>query len=326
MCIRDSDTGDPSDGGYGVIESRASNTACAVPFAVGDANFDSETTIADVLTLVDFILEEATPSSAAFNNSDVNRDDELNIADVVMVVDIITGSSTSRSAGLGSFASIELIPNHSSSDLILNLSYDGALKGLEFDIEYDREFVDLGRPSLSLIQDNVVSASKEIQDGVIRVVFVDIEGDFILADENDNVLKIPFNFLGDVLDESTVNITNIVVSGPKGNVANVSSNVTSAAIKLVPGVFALHQNYPNPFNPITEIQFDIPEATVVNISIFNLMGQKVKTLTNEQTLPGYHVVKWDGTNDKGMSVSTGMYFYTLQTGTHSAMRKMLFLK
>ena len=320
------DTGDPSDGGYGVIESRASNTACAVPFAVGDANFDSETTIADVLTLVDFILEEATPSSAAFNNSDVNRDDELNIADVVMVVDIITGSSTARSTGLGSFASIELIPNHSSSDLILNLSYDGALKGLEFDIEYDPEIVDLGTPSLSLIQDNVVSASKEIQEGVIRVVFVDIEGDFIIADENDNVLKIPFNFLGDVLDESNVNITNVVVSGPKGNVANVSSNVTSAAIKLVPGVFALHQNYPNPFNPITEIQFDIPEATVVNISIFNLMGQKVKTLTNEQTLPGYHVVKWDGTNDKGMSVSTGMYFYTLQTGTHNAMRKMLFLK
>ena len=115
------DTGDPSDGGYGVIESRASNTACAVPFAVGDANFDSETTISDVLTLVDFILEEATPSSAAFNNSDVNRDDELNIADVVMVVEIITGSSTARSSGLGSFASVELIPNHSSSDLILNI-------------------------------------------------------------------------------------------------------------------------------------------------------------------------------------------------------------
>ena len=84
------DTGEPSDGGYGTVESKASNTACAVPFAVGDANFDSETTIEDVLTLVDFILEETTPSNAAFNNSDINMDDELNIADVVMVVDIIS--------------------------------------------------------------------------------------------------------------------------------------------------------------------------------------------------------------------------------------------
>ena len=89
---------------------------------------------------------------------------------------------------------------------------------------------------------------------------------------------------------------------------------------------ALHQNYPNPFNPTTEIQFDVPEATIVNISIFNLMGQKVKTLTNKQILPGYHVIMWNGTNDMGVPVSTGMYFYTLQTSTHNAMRKMLYLK
>ena len=317
-------TGDASDGGYGVIESRASNTACAVPYAVGDANFDSETTIADVLALVDFILEETVPSGAAFINSDVNMDDELNIADVVMVVDIITGSSTSRSLGSSSSASLELKPN--GSELILNISYDSGLKGLEFDIEYDPEIVDLGLPYLSLLQDNVVSASKEIVDGLIRVIFVDIEGDFILPDKNDNILKIPFNFSGDELDESIVNINNIVVSGPEGNIASTSSTVTSAAIKLVPGVFALHQNYPNPFNPITEIRFDIPEVSNVNISVFNLMGQKVKTLTNEKILPGYHIVKWNGTNDMGVPVSTGMYFYTIQTNTHNAMRKMLFLK
>ena len=74
-----------------------------------------------MLTLVDFILEETTPSSAAFNNSDVNMDDELNIADVVMVVDIISGSSTSRSANYGNFASLELIPNYNTSDLTFNL-------------------------------------------------------------------------------------------------------------------------------------------------------------------------------------------------------------
>ena len=96
--------------------------------------------------------------------------------------------------------------------------------------------------------------------------------------------------------------------------------------KLIPGVFALHQNYPNPFNPTTEIQFDIPSATQINVSIFNLMGQKVKTLANKQAAPGYHIVQWDGTNEKGVSVSTGMYFYTLNTGNHSAMKKMLFLK
>ena len=55
-------------------------------------------------------------------------------------------------------------------------------------------------------------------------------------------------------------------------------------------MFALHQNYPNPFNPNTEIEFDIPEVTKVDISVFNLMGQKVKTLKNEKITPGYHTV------------------------------------
>ena len=173
------DTGEPSDGGYGIVESRASNTACAVPFAVGDANFDSETTIEDVLTLVDFILEETTPSSAAFNNSDVNMDDELNIADVVMVVDIISGSSTSRSANYGNFASLELIPNYNTSDLTFNLSYDGGLKGLEFDIEYDSDIISLSAPSLVVMQENVVSTFNHIDEGLIKVIVFDIAGDFL---------------------------------------------------------------------------------------------------------------------------------------------------
>ena len=320
------DTGEPSDGGYGIVESKASNTACAVPFAVGDANFDSETTIEDVLTLVDFILEETTPSSAAFNNSDVNMDDELNIADVVMVVDIISGSSTARVANYGNFASLELVPNYNTSDLTVNLSYDGGLKGLEFDIEYDSDILSLSAPSLVVMQENVVSTFNHIDEGLIKVIVFDIAGDFIIPNENNDLLKMSFNFFGDVLDESSVNINNVIVSGPKGSIANVSSNVVSAAIKLVPGVFALHQNYPNPFNPNTEIRFDIPEVTKVDISIFNLMGQKVKTLKNEKITPGYHTVQWDGTNDNGIQVSTGMYFYTLQTEAKSAMRKMLFLK
>jgi hypothetical protein len=210
--------------------------------------------------------------------------------------------------------------------LIFNISYDGALKGLEFDITYDPKNVTLGVPSLIVLQDNVVSTFREIDEGLIKVILFDVNGGFILSNENHDLLRMSYDFLGSVLDQSSVDISNVVVSGPKGNIASVSSNVVSADVKLIPGVFALHQNYPNPFNPTTEIQFDIPSATQINVSIFNLMGQKVKTLANKQAAPGYHVVQWDGTNEKGVSVSTGMYFYTLNTGNHSAMKKMLFLK
>ena len=318
-------TGDPSAGGYGVLESRPSNTACAIPYAVGDANFDSETTIADVLALVDFILEETAPSAAAFNNCDINRDDALNIADVVMIVDIIAGTGTARVAGNGSMALVDLTADYQSSELLVNLDYDGALKGMQFDLTYDPELVTVGAPSLGLVQDNVMITFNKVQDGLMKIVVADLEGEIIESTEK-GFIKIPYSFSGNILDISGLSISDIFVSGPKGVIADVASRTVSADVKLVPGVFALHQNYPNPFNPKTEIMFDLPEVSVVDVAIYNLMGQKVKTLVNKEMTPGYHVMQWDGTNDKGSVVSTGMYFYTLNTNKYHAMRKMLFLK
>ena len=318
-------TGDPSTGGYGVLESRPSNTACAIPYAVGDANFDSETTIADVLALVDFILEETAPSDAAFNNCDINRDDALNIADVVMIVDIIAGTSTGRVSGSGSMAFVDLSAQYQSSELLVNLDYDGALKGFQFDLSYDPELVTIGAPGLGFVQDNVMITYSKLSDGLIKVIVVDIEGETVQSNQQD-LVRIPYSFNGDILDISGISISDIFVSGPKGKIADVASRTVSANVKLVPGVFALHQNYPNPFNPKTEIRFDLPEASVVEVAIYNLMGQKVKTLTNKEITPGYHVLQWDGTNDRGSMVSTGMYFYTLHTNKYHSMRKMLFLK
>ena len=175
------------------------------------------------------------------------------------------------------------------------------------------------------MQENVIITHSKISDGHIKVIVADLSGETVESNQQD-LVKIPYSFNGEITEVSGISLSNIYVSGPKGKIADVSSRSVSADVKLVPGVFALHQNYPNPFNPKTEIRFDLPEATVVDISIYNLMGQKVKTLANKEVSPGYHVMQWDGTNDRGGMVSTGMYFYTLNTEKFHAMRKMLFLK
>ena len=94
----------------------------------------------------------------------------------------------------------------------------------------------------------------------------------------------------------------------------------------IPMEFAVHQNYPNPFNPVTTIQFDLPEATDVNITVYNMMGQVVKTLVNGNIAAGYHNVQWDGVNDFGQKVSTGIYIYRVITPKHNTTKKMVFLK
>jgi flagellar hook assembly protein FlgD len=95
---------------------------------------------------------------------------------------------------------------------------------------------------------------------------------------------------------------------------------------LLPQKFELGQNTPNPFNPNTVIVFAVPRPAEVRIEVFNVLGQKVKTLSNEFSKAGYKRVEWDGTDDSGSSVASGVYLYRMISGDFSDTKKMLLLK
>ncbi len=88
----------------------------------------------------------------------------------------------------------------------------------------------------------------------------------------------------------------------------------------------LSQNYPNPFNPHTDIRFSIPKSGVVNLTVYDVNGRAVNTLLNERMNAGLHTVQWDGTDDRNTLVSSGVYFYKLQTNDSQVVRRMVFLK
>ena len=83
----------------------------------------------------------------------------------------------------------------------------------------------------------------------------------------------------------------------------------SIAAEGVPLEFALHENYPNPFNPTTTLRFDLPEISDITLTIYNMLGQKVRTFDYQNTSAGYHAVTWDATNDFGQQVGAGVYLY-----------------
>ncbi len=93
----------------------------------------------------------------------------------------------------------------------------------------------------------------------------------------------------------------------------------------LPTKFALHPNFPNPFNPDTWISFDMPEISQVRISIYNRLGQKVRTLLDETRAAGRFQIKWNGTDDLGRQVSSGIYFYQIETDKYTATKKMILL-
>jgi hypothetical protein len=88
----------------------------------------------------------------------------------------------------------------------------------------------------------------------------------------------------------------------------------------------LFQNYPNPFNPITTIDYMLQREELVEIAIFNVNGQRVRVLERDHKAPGRYRVQWDGRNDKGMTVASGMYFYRLRAGGFTAVKKMLLIR
>ena len=130
-------------------------------------------------------------------------------------------------------------------------------------------------------------------------------------------------------EETSISITDLTWN--EGEMIAVAAEMTISYglgidAAAVPDVFALHQNYPNPFNPITRINYDLPEDALVNITIYDMMGRRVKTLINSEQTAGYRNIRWNATNHLGQAVSAGLYIYTIRAGDFRQTKKMVLLK
>jgi len=83
-------------------------------------------------------------------------------------------------------------------------------------------------------------------------------------------------------------------------------------VEALPTQIALRENYPNPFNPETTIRFELPEAAQVSLAVYNLFGQEVRTLVFGNKKAGYHSVEWDGRDERGREMPSGLYLYRLR--------------
>ena len=96
--------------------------------------------------------------------------------------------------------------------------------------------------------------------------------------------------------------------------------------EIIPQVFDLAQNYPNPFNPETTISYRLAQQGKITIHIYNILGQRVKTLVDAIQPAGVYSVQWTGANDRGLPVSSGVYIYQMNAAEFVKVKKMLFLK
>ncbi len=112
----------------------------------------------------------------------------------------------------------------------------------------------------------------------------------------------------------------------QSNWVNTGTAGVNSDESLIPKEFALYDNYPNPFNPTTQIAVDLPEAATTEITVWNIMGQRVATLYTGDLNAGHHTLNFDGRDSNGKQLTSGMYLYRIAAGKYNATKKMTLMK
>ena len=146
-------------------------------------------------------------------------------------------------------------------------------------------------------------------------------GDSDMLDIIVNTAELP---VGNIYNSSVIVRSNDEIAIIPVNLTLVSSLSTDPFV--VVDEYRLHNAYPNPFNPTTDIRYQIPINDYVSITIFDVTGRNVKSLVRNNKEAGSHMARWDATNNSGEPVTTGMYFFTIQSGDFRQTKKMVLLK
>jgi hypothetical protein len=298
----------------------------------GDANIDRSVDIADVVSTVAFILGKIDFTSRQFMAADVVPNDTINVADLVGLINIILGRwpGPSPSSYLGPMATVKLdyedLKPGTTGEVNVLANLQVRVAGAQIKIDYDPKQLSFEAPQLSEWSDKFIAEYKDNKQGKLTVLLYNLSNDPISRGEG-KFLSLPVTVSPNSIDKIKLGIDEIVLADQNAVEIPVDYGKTS-----VPKAFELSQNYPNPFNPTTTIKYALPsvengEATLpTTLKIYNVLGEVVRTLVDEPRSPGIYYQVWDGKDDQGNEVASGIYFYRLKVGKFSETKKMVLMK
>ena len=261
---------------------------------MGDLNSDQTLNILDIIIMSNMALDTQDPNLTL---ADLNNDGVINILDIISLVNmILNGRTMDLGENLGTEASISI---HNNS---LFISSKGNIAGIQMVLKSDHISINDELP----FKTNTVES-----DGNYKLLLYGINGEIIKGE--DNLL---------LTSNSEFEIETIIVSNVLGEamMVNIKDNIH-------PNKFELNQNFPNPFNPNTSIQFSLGQNELISLNIYDIQGRIVNSLINNITYSsGYHYISWDGTNDLGTQVPSGVYFYKLIGENQTQIKKMILMK
>jgi len=284
--------------------------------------------------ILEYLVGDYELSEIQKLNADVSFDDTVSALDANFILQYVSGliDSLPNLVGEEYLASGNIQMSNqivSIGDLVeipINLSSSDNIFSFESTISYDSDFLHFSSSEYSSILDDFIIAENITDNSDINFSGTG----FFPIIENGNLFYLDFLVTDDFIIDSTKvslemlrwNENDILLNSSEAILYNsVSSNENS-----VPLVTKLGSNYPNPFNPTTKIDFQLAHETKVVISIYNIKGQKVKSLIDGNYKKGDHSVIWNGKDNFGNYVSSGVYLYKMSCQEYEKIRKMIMMK
>ena len=306
-----------------------------LPLVIGDVDWNGVIQAVDGGWILKHIVGTATLNHRSLAVADATGDETLSALDATTILDYVVG-------------------------LIDTLPYDGSGYGNAFALfDHENAFVEAGQMvDIPLAFNNIQNVHSlegrlSIGSDLIRFTgitwpgelngfmkYLNIEDDQIrfaaagqqLDDQIDLALTLHIEVSAEFADTSNIALlVDYVRWNEETPIVNDVIQVMHISLMtgndaLIPDVFALKQNYPNPFNPVTTIRYDIPENTHVKMVIYDILGRQVRTLVNRDHDPGYYKILWDGRNEMGKEMASGVYFYQIHAGSFHKNAKMIVVK
>ncbi len=290
--------------------SRVAGTT-ALTSSPGDANGDLAVNVLDVVSVISYILGQ-NPQPFIFAAADINHDSTINVLDVVGIINVILhpgGSSVVAQSKIAEgVARLDLSGNSiilSSSVPVSAVQFRLQGKGLK-DLQFTPD------PSIAQFE----AANNPLGDSARVFVIYNLTGT-TLGTGNHALGR--FSTLPPL-----VGLTDGIVADANGK--KIVTSIYENGQPLIPDVYYLSQNFPNPFNMSTRIQFGIPTITKAKIVLYNVLGQRVRTYDLGERVPGRYEITWNGEDERGITVSSGIYFYRFESDKFTLAKKLVLIK
>jgi hypothetical protein len=316
---------------------------------LGDINNDDMIDILDLLMIVDHILNVRQLTPAEFIRADVapwssgmpapSPDGVVNVQDLALLQNIIltgtypsgdpiesmpaplvptaTASKTAGPAKLTPGTDAKLTFHVTHHGIAVRMENAIPVKGLQL------EFMNVYAPAAMTITTEFGNGYHRQNGDLLRVLLYNQNAVSAVAPGERIVANIPFA----ISEPTDLTVENVVVAGLDNRaISKAEIAVSYSEAPELPVAYALSQNYPNPFNPTTSIRFSVPEPASVRLSVYNMLGQEVRTLFAGQTDRGTRVIEWDATDNLGRIVPSGTYVYRMTAGSFVRSYKMMLVK